>query len=97
MNKAALVARLARDTSLTKADANRLLLAFVAEVSRRLRKGEKVKLVGFGVFDVYRRRPRTVLNPVSRARIRIPARRAVRFTAGKELRRLLEPSGGRGR
>jgi DNA-binding protein HU-beta len=48
-----------------------------------------VKLVGFGTFDVARRRARSVLNPRTGAAIRIPARRMPRFTPGKDLRKLV--------
>jgi len=74
------------DAGLTKADANRALDAFLENVSRSLKKGEKVKLVGFGVFDVYRRKPRVGRDPNSGAPIRIPGRRVTRFTASKDLK-----------
>jgi DNA-binding protein HU-beta len=90
VNRAELVARMARDAGLTKADADRALDAFLDNVSRSLKKGEKVKLVGFGVFDVYRRKPRAGRDPHSGAPIRIPGRRVTRFTAGKELKALVK-------
>ena len=86
MNKAEIVARIARDSGLTKAAANRALDAFFDNVSRSLKKGEKVKLVGFGVFDVYRRKTRAGRDPNTGAPIKIPGRRVTRFTASKELR-----------
>jgi len=89
MNRAEVVARVARDSGLTKADVERVLGALLDHVSRALKKGEKVKLVGFGVFDVARRRARSVLNPRTGAAIRIPARRMPRFTPGKDLRKLV--------
>ncbi len=90
MNKAEIVARMARDTGLTKASANRLLDAFLLNVSRALKRGDKVTLVGFGTFDVFRKRARTVLNPTTGKPIRIPARRVARFTAGKGLKKTLK-------
>ena len=89
MNRAELVARVARDSGLTKADVDRVLGALLDNVSRCLKKGDKVKLVGFGVFDVARRRARSVLNPRTGAAIRIPARRVPRFSPGKDLRKTL--------
>ncbi|HEY7510980.1 MAG TPA: HU family DNA-binding protein [Vicinamibacteria bacterium] len=86
MNRAEIVARMARDCGLTKADADRALGAFLDNVSRSLKRGEKVKLVGFGVFDVYRRKPRLGRDPYTGAPIKIPGRRVARFTAGKELK-----------
>jgi DNA-binding protein HU-beta len=90
VNRAEIVARIARDCGLTKADADRALGAFLDNVSRSLKKGEKVKLVGFGVFDVYRRKPRAGRDPYTGAPIRIPGRRVTRFTAGKELKALVK-------
>jgi DNA-binding protein HU-beta len=89
MNRAEVVARVARDSGLTKADVDRVLGALLEHVSRSLKKGERVKLVGFGTFDVARRRARSVLNPRTGAAIRIPARRMPRFTPGKDLRKLV--------
>ena len=89
MNRADVVGRVARDSGLTKADVDRVLGSLIENVSRSLKKGEKVKLVGFGTFDVARRRARSVLNPRTGAAIRIPARRMPRFTPGKELRKLV--------
>jgi DNA-binding protein HU-beta len=89
MNKAEIVARMARDAGLTKADSNRVLDAFLQNVSRALKKGDKVTLVGFGTFDVYQKRARIVLNPTTGKPIRIPARRVARFSAGKGLKKTL--------
>lgn len=86
MNKAEIVARMAKDSGLTKADALRALDALLESVTKALRKGEKVTLVGFGTFGVGRRKARSGRNPQNGAPIRIPARRVPRFAAGKELK-----------
>lgn len=86
MNKAQLVARIAKDSGLTKADALRSLDALLENITKALKKGDDVKLVDFGVFDVYRRRARAGRHPQSGAPLKIPARRTVRFAAGKLLR-----------
>lgn len=86
MNKAELVARMSKDSGLTKADALRALDAFLDNVTEVLKKGRKVKLVGFGNFDTARRKARSGRNPQTGALLRIPARRKARFTAGKELK-----------
>jgi DNA-binding protein HU-beta len=90
MNKAEIVARIANDTGLTKADVGRCLDAFLAGVSRSLKKGDKVTLVGFGTFAVGRRKARTGRNPQTGARIKIAARRVPRFTAGKNLKAIVK-------
>jgi DNA-binding protein HU-beta len=86
MNKAEIVARMAKDSGLTKADANRAVDALLDNVSRALKKGEKVTLVGFGTFVVYRRRARTGRDPQSGAPIKIAARRVAKFVPGKDLK-----------
>ncbi|HUL78768.1 MAG TPA: HU family DNA-binding protein [Vicinamibacteria bacterium] len=89
MNKAELVARVARDTGLTKADVLRALDGVLDQVARSLRKGEPVKLVDFGTFQVSRRRARAAHNPHSGEAMRIPARRWPRFAPGKALRAMV--------
>lgn len=86
MNKAELVARIAKDSGLTKADANKAVAGLIDNVTKALRKGEKVTLVGFGTFLVSKRRARTGRNPQTGAPLKIPARRVARFAAGKDLK-----------
>jgi DNA-binding protein HU-beta len=86
MNKAELTARIARDTGLTKADTNRVLDALTLHVTKTLKRGGKVTLVGFGTFCVLRRRARSGRDPHTGARIRIPARRTPKFAPGKGLK-----------
>ena len=89
MNKAELVARVARDTGLTKADVLRVLDGVLDQVARSLKKGEPVKLVDFGTFLVTRRKPRAAHNPATGQPMRVPGRRWPRFAAGKGLKRLI--------
>ena len=86
MNKAELIERVARDTGLTKADSLRAIDALLDNVTKSLRKGEKVTLVGFGSFQTARRRARNGRNPQTGTPIKIAARRVPKFIPGKELR-----------
>ena len=86
MNKADLTARVARDNKITKVQAARVIDTFLDHITRSLKKGERSSLVGFGTFTVARRRARTGRNPQTGSPIQIPARRVVRFTAGKALK-----------
>ena len=86
MNKAELIARVARDSGLTKAAATRAIDAMLDNVTKTLKRGDKVTLVGFGTFTVSRRRARAGRNPQTGAVLKIAARRVPRFTAGKELK-----------
>lgn len=89
MNKAQLVARIAKESGLTKVGVNKAMDVFVECVTRSLKKGERVTLVGFGTFMVARRRSRTVRNPRTGTPIKIAARRVPRFSAGKDLKKSL--------
>jgi nucleoid DNA-binding protein len=89
LNKAELVARVARDTGLTKADVLRALDGVLDQVARALKKGEPVKLVDFGTFLVSRRRARAAHNPHTGEAMKVPSRRWPRFAAGKGLKALV--------
>jgi nucleoid DNA-binding protein len=89
VNKAELVARVARDTGLTKADVLRALDGILEQVARSLKKGEPVKLVDFGTFLVSRRRARAAHNPHTGEAMRVPARRWPRFAPGRALKAMV--------
>jgi DNA-binding protein HU-beta len=86
MNKAEIIARIARDAGLTKSDALKAVDALVDNVTKALKKGDKVTLVGFGTFAISRRKARAGRNPQTGEPLKIPARRAPRFAAGKALK-----------
>jgi DNA-binding protein HU-beta len=85
MNKAELIAQLAEDAGITKVQANAALDSFVDTVTKTLKKGDKVTLVGFGTFSVSKRAARTGRNPQTGEAIKIKAKKVARFKAGKEL------------
>jgi len=86
MNKAELIASLAEETGLTRTDVLRVIDAFLEEVTRTLKRGDRVALVGFGTFGVSKRKARTGRNPQTGAPLKIAARRVPRFAPGKELK-----------
>jgi DNA-binding protein HU-beta len=85
MNKAELIAKLADDAGITKTQANATLDSFVSAITKTLKGGGKVTLVGFGTFSVTKRAARTGRNPQTGAVIKIKAKKVARFKAGKEL------------
>jgi DNA-binding protein HU-beta len=89
LNKAQLVARVARDAGLTKADVLRALDGILDQIARSLKRGEAVKLVDFGTFLVSRRKPRAAHNPHTGEPMKVPGRRWPRFAAGKGLKALV--------
>ena len=85
MNKAELVAKLSEDAEISKTQANAVLDSFVEAVTKTLKSGGKVTLVGFGTFSVTKRAARTGRNPQTGATIKIKAKKVAKFKAGKEL------------
>ena len=85
MNKAELIDAIASEASITKADAKNVLEGMITAITKTLKKGDKVSLVGFGSFSVSKRAARTGRNPQTGAEIKIAAKKVVRFKAGAEL------------
>ena len=85
MNKAELIAKLAEDADITKTQANSALDSFIEAVTKTLKGGGKVTLVGFGTFSISERKARNGRNPQTGAVIKIKKRRVAKFKAGKEL------------
>jgi DNA-binding protein HU-beta len=86
MNKSELVDSIAAKAGLTKADAGRALDAFVGSVTKALKRGDSVSLVGFGTFSVRRRAARQGRNPRTGQTIYIAASNNPAFKAGKALK-----------
>lgn len=85
MNKAELIDAIASESSLSKADAKKALESTLDVISKSLKKGEKVSLVGFGSFSVSKRAARVGRNPQTGAEIKIAAKSVVKFKSGAEL------------
>ena len=85
MTKADLVGIMADEAGITKAAASEALDAFVTAVTKELKKSGKLGLVGFGTFSVVKRKAREGRNPQTGKAIKIPAKKVVKFKAGKEL------------
>jgi DNA-binding protein HU-beta len=90
MNKQELIDAIAKESKLTKVDAKKALDAMTKSVTKSLKKGEKVILVGYGTFSVVKRAARMGKNPRTGQAIKIPAKKAVKFKAGSELAKAVE-------
>ncbi len=86
MNKTELIAEIASSAGLTKAEAGRVIDATTSAITASLKKGEAVTLIGFGTFKVSKRAARTGRNPRTGAELKVAARNAPAFTAGKALK-----------
>ncbi len=89
MNKAALIDKIAHDAGITKTAAASAVESLVHGITQSLKKSQRVTLVGFGTWAVSRRKARTGRNPQTGEAIKIKAKKAVRFKAGKQLEQAL--------
>ena len=86
MNKQELIAKIAKDTGVTKTSAAAALESVLDGITKSLKKGDPITFVGFGTFKTSSARRG---QPATRRRappIKIPKRRVVRFSAGKALK-----------
>jgi DNA-binding protein HU-beta len=86
MTKADLVAKIAANAGLTRANAEKAVTGLVSVVADALAKGEKITLVGFGTFEVAKRSAREGRNPRTGAALKIPASKTVKFRVGSKLK-----------
>ncbi|MEO5596838.1 MAG: HU family DNA-binding protein [Lysobacteraceae bacterium] len=86
MNKADFIAAVADSAELSKADAGRAVDAMVGTITKALKKGDTITLVGFGTFAIRKRAARTGRNPRTGDTIKIKASKNPAFKAGKALK-----------
>jgi DNA-binding protein HU-beta len=86
MSKQEIISKIAQDTGISKARAAAAVESFIEGITKSLRKGQPITFVGFGTFKTAQRKARTARNPQTGAAIKIPKRRVVRFSAGKNLK-----------
>lgn len=85
MNKSELVNAIAAGAGLSKAEAKKALDVTLSAIADALKKEEKVALLGFGNFAVTERPARTGINPATKEKIEIAAKKVIKFKAGAEL------------
>jgi DNA-binding protein HU-beta len=86
VNKSDLVEAIAKSADISKAAAARALDSTVDAITKALKKGDSVSLVGFGTFKVGKRAARNGRNPRTGATIKIKAAKVPKFSAGKGLK-----------
>lgn len=87
MTKAELIAAVAKECKCSKACAEKALNSVTNNITRALKKNDRIALTGFGTFSVSKRRARKGRNPQTGAEINIKACSVPKFKAGKELRK----------
>lgn len=86
MNKNELIARVATTTNMSKSAAAQAVEATFAEIESALKKGDEVRIVGFGNFVVAKRAATTGRNPRTGQTINIPSSKTPKFRPGKALK-----------
>ena len=85
MNKTELIEKIAAGSGLTKVDAKKALDATLKAIKDAVVAGDKVALIGFGTFSVAERPAREGINPRTKEKIQIEAKKVVKFKAGADL------------
>ena len=86
MNKQELIAAVAEQTGLARADTARVVEAMLETITAQLKKGDEVRLVGFGSFSVSRRKASTGRHPRTGEPMNIDATSQPKFRPGKVLK-----------
>ena len=84
MNKTELIEKIAAGAGLGKAESKKALEAPVDAIKKALIAGDKVQLIGFGTFSVNERPAREGINPRTKEKITIAAKKVAKFKAGAE-------------
>lgn len=79
MNKSQLIDAIAAKSGLSKADSKKALEGTIDAITAALKEGDKIALVGFGTFSVEERAARTGINPATREKIEIAAKKVAKF------------------
>jgi DNA-binding protein HU-beta len=90
MTKAELIADIVERSGLDRAQAKRCVEAFVDSVTASLKRGEEVRLVGFGRFVPVARAAGLARNPRTGAQVKRPASKTARFHIGEALKSALD-------
>ena len=86
MNKAMLVDRMSDITKFPKSTCKECLEAFIESVGKALKQDKQVVLTGFGTFKVTKRKSRIGVNPATKQKMTIPAKKVPTFRPGKALK-----------
>jgi|SRR6185312_5190977 DNA-binding protein HU-beta len=86
MRKSELVRELAEEFELPRRQVDELLTGMLDKITDVLKSGDKVQLTPFGQFKVRDRAARIGRNPMTGEPVKIPAKRVLRFLAGRALK-----------
>ena len=89
MNKEELVKEIAKKTRMPQKQVAEVISLMIESIEKTVARGKRVTLVGFGTFEARKRAARTGRNPQTGKEIKIPAKKAPTFTAGKKFKELV--------
>lgn len=89
MNKAQLIEKMSKTSKMSKSSCKKALETFIEVVGKSLKSGNSIVLTGFGTFSVMKRKARTGVNPATRRKMEIPAKKVAKFKPGRALRDLV--------
>ncbi len=89
MNKSEVISEISKKTNLTQKDVGKTLEAFMDVVKNTLKKGDKITLVGFGTFEVRKRKATTGINPQTKEKIKIPAKKFAKLKFSDTINKVL--------
>ena len=81
-----LAAAIAEDQELSKKQSEAILTDLVDRITKQLKKGDRIRMVGLGILQVRKRAARMGRNPATGEAIHIKASKKVAFRAAKELK-----------
>ena len=88
MNKTEFIGMVAQKAEISKVSAKKAVDAFIGAVEETLETGDKVNLLGFGSFMVAEKAARKGINPKTKEKIDIPARKVVKFKPGATFKKV---------
>lgn len=93
ITKKDLIERISESTKLPRADVKQVVQEFLDQIIGELRRGNRLEFRDFGVFEIKERAARMAQNPKTLERVKVPAKRTVKFKIGRLMRDSIEPGG----
>ncbi len=90
VTKKDLIDRIAESTGQKRSDVKKIVQAFLDEVIAELGRGNRLEFRDFGVFEIRDRKARTAQNPKTLERVKVPAKKVVKFKVGRQMQRSIE-------
>jgi DNA-binding protein HU-beta len=90
MTKVELIDKVAEGLGLPKREIEKMLDKLISTIQNALKEGRKVSVAGLGTFIVKEKKARLARNPKTGESVQVPAKRAPKFRAGKELKEIIQ-------